>query len=34
MWATQVRLGMIPNYMFVERNTGARHYFEVPLVKA
>ncbi len=34
MWATQVRLGMIPYYMFVERDTGARHYFEVPLVRA
>ncbi|MCE8025474.1 KamA family radical SAM protein [Billgrantia aerodenitrificans] len=34
MWTTQVRLGMIPYYMFVERDTGARHYFEVPLVRA
>jgi len=30
----QVRLGMAPYYMFVERNTGARRYFEVPLYKA
>ncbi len=34
MWNTQVRHGIIPYYMFVERDTGARHYFEVPLVKA
>lgn len=34
MWRTQVKLGMIPYYMFVERDTGARHYFEVPLAKA
>ncbi|WP_444999613.1 hypothetical protein [Halomonas mongoliensis] len=34
MWTQQVRLGMIPYYLFVERDTGARHYFEVPLVKA
>ena len=34
MWREQVRLGMIPYYMFVERDTGARRYFEVPLVRA
>ncbi|MCB1935253.1 MAG: lysine 2,3-aminomutase [Nitrosomonas sp.] len=34
MWQEQVRLGLIPYYMFVERDTGARHYFEVPLVRA
>jgi len=34
MWRTQVRLGVLPYYMFVERDTGARRYFEVPLVKA
>ena len=34
MWNTQVKLGMVPYYMFVERDTGAQHYFEVPLVKA
>ncbi len=34
MWREQVRLGMVPYYMFVERDTGARHYFEVPLVAA
>lgn len=31
MWKEQVRLGLIPYYMFVERNTGAKKYFEVPL---
>ena len=34
MWKTQVRLGAMPYYMFVERDTGARHYFEVPLTRA
>lgn len=34
LWRTQVRLGMVPYYMFVERDTGARHYFEVPLARA
>ncbi len=34
MWRTQVRLGIVPYYMFVERDTGARHYFAVPLARA
>ena len=34
MWKMQVQQGMIPYYMFVERDTGAKHYFEIPLVKA
>ncbi|XP_067024708.1 putative L-lysine 2,3-aminomutase aq_1632 [Acropora muricata] len=34
MWKSQTSLGIIPYYMFVERDTGARHYFEVPLVEA
>ncbi|MBL1408468.1 KamA family radical SAM protein [Sphingobacterium faecale] len=33
MWRKQVNLGMIPYYMFVERDTGSQHYFEVPLEK-
>ena len=33
LWKTGVRLGLIPYYMFVERDTGARNYFEVPLVE-
>ena len=34
LWQTGVRTGMIPYYMFVERDTGARNYFEVPLMRA
>lgn len=34
MWRAQVNMGMVPYYMFVERDTGARHYFEVPLARA
>ena len=34
MGRTQVRLGIIPYYMFVERDTGAKRYFELPLVRA
>jgi KamA family protein len=34
MWKTQVRLGLIPYYMFVERETGANEYFKVPLAHA
>jgi KamA family protein len=34
MWRLQVRLGLVPYYMFVERNTGPKHYFEVPLARA
>jgi hypothetical protein len=34
MWTTQVRVGMIPYYMFVERDTGAKRYFEVTLERA
>ncbi len=34
MWRDQVKLGIIPYYMFVERNTGAKSYFEIPLERA
>lgn len=34
LWTLGVRLGAIPYYMFVERDTGARSYFEIPLVRA
>lgn len=34
MWKDQVRLGMVPYYFFVVRDTGAQHYFAVPLVEA
>ncbi len=33
MWRTQVDLGCIPYYMFIARDTGAKHYFELPLDK-
>jgi KamA family protein len=33
MWRAQVRLGMIPYYMFVERDTGPQDYFAVPLAR-
>jgi KamA family protein len=34
LWNAEVRLGAVPYYMFVERDTGARGYFEVPLARA
>ena len=34
MWRKQVQMGMVPYYMFIARDTGAQHYFEVPVVKA
>jgi KamA family protein len=34
MWSDQVSLGIVPYYMFVERDTGAKRYFEVPLARA
>lgn len=34
MWRKQVNMNMIPYYMFVARDTGAKQYFEVPLEKA
>jgi len=34
MWKEQVELGCIPYYMFVERNTGSKNYFEIPLIQA
>jgi L-lysine 2,3-aminomutase len=33
MWRAQVRLGMVPYYMFVERDTGPQNYFAVPLAQ-
>src|SRR5216683_3033909 len=33
MWRAQVRMGMIPYYMFVERDTGPQDYFAVPLAR-
>lgn len=34
MWARQVKLGLIPYYFFIVRDTGAQHYFGVPIVRA
>jgi len=34
MWQKQVELGIIPYYMFMARNTGAREYFSIPIEKA
>ena len=34
MWRMQVRLGAVPYYMFIERDTGPKNYFEVPLARA
>ena len=34
MWNKQVRLGLVPYYMFVARDTGAQHFFGVPLSRA
>lgn len=34
MWKEQVRQGCVPYYMFIARDTGAKHYFEIPLIRA
>ena len=34
MWRKQVNLNCITYYMFVERDTGAKHYFDLPLERA
>jgi KamA family protein len=34
MWQAQVQLGIVPYYMFVERDTGSKRYFSVPLAQA
>lgn len=34
MWRLQVALGAVPYYLFVERDTGPKNYFEVPLADA
>ena len=33
MWRCQTRMGMVPYYMFVERDTGPQGYFAVPLAR-
>ena len=34
LWRKQVRLGIVPYYMFVARDTGARSQFDLPLAAA
>ena len=34
LWTLESQLGIVPYYLFVERDTGARRYFEVPLERA
>ncbi|MFI0409933.1 KamA family radical SAM protein [Actinomadura sp. 3N508] len=34
MWRAQTRMGLVPYYLFVERDTGPQDYFAVPLVRA
>ncbi|HTS95319.1 MAG TPA: lysine 2,3-aminomutase [Streptosporangiaceae bacterium] len=33
MWRNQMRMGMVPYYMFIERDTGPQGYFAVPLAR-
>jgi len=33
-WREEVRLGIVPYYMFIARDTGARAFFDVPLWRA
>lgn len=33
MWKMQISLGLIPYYMFIERETGPYNYFEIPLAE-
>ena len=34
LWGQQVNLGIVPYYMFLPRDTGAHHFFSIPIVKA
>jgi L-lysine 2,3-aminomutase len=34
LWRQEFRLGCVPYYMFVERDTGPQDYFKIPLVRA
>jgi KamA family protein len=34
MWKEQVKLGMVPYYMFIPRDTGAKEYFKISLTDA
>ena len=33
-WREEVRLGIVPYYMFMARDTGVQAFFDVPLVRA
>jgi hypothetical protein len=33
LWKLQIQVGAVPYYMFVERDTGPKNYFEVPLAR-
>lgn len=33
LWQTQVKLGIVPYYLFVARDTGAQRYFALPLAR-
>jgi hypothetical protein len=34
LWREGVKMGMVPYYMFVSRDTGPKDYFEVPLAES
>ncbi|WP_410633485.1 KamA family radical SAM protein [Amycolatopsis sp. cmx-4-83] len=34
LWQDEVSLSIVPYYLFVERDTGAREYYQVPLARA
>jgi KamA family protein len=34
LWREGVKLGLVPYYMFISRDTGPKHYFEVPLAES
>ena len=34
LWKQGVKLGMVPYYMFISRDTGPKNYFEVPLAES
>lgn len=34
MWDLELKLGMVPYYLFVPRDTGPKYYFDVPIARA
>jgi len=34
LWQAELKLGCVPYYMFIERDTGPKNYFEIPLLCA